>query len=275
MPRISIILPSYKDAPLLAKAMASVSAQDLSDWELIIVDDGLTATARKNLHALAEKDPRIVVIENEKNLGIQKSLNRGLGQARGEFIARLDDDDVWIDTNKLSKQVSFLEQHPEHVLVGTNAAIVDEAGKTLGTYAMPKSDEAIRERILSKNCFLHPTIMARKSAVEKAGAYDETEETKHIEDYALWLKLGRIGKFANLPDSTTELTIHSQSMTAQNRITQVRRMKNIIWRYRNKYPCFVFGYVMLTLRSCVLRIFAIIPFPKVLLYRLQALYKKI
>lgn len=272
--RVSIILPSYKDAPFLTDAIASVQAQTVSDWELLVVDDGLTDGASEKLALIAAADARIRVIKNEQNLGIQRSLNRALVEAQGEYIARIDDDDYWVDPKKLAKQLSFLQAHPNCLLLGTNAMIADENSMLLGTYILPETDAAIRKRILSKNCFLHPTIMFRAAAVKKVGGYPETDETKHIEDYALWLSLGKLGMFANLPDITTRLMVHSASLTAKNRIEQVRHMRLLIARYKNIYQGYIRARIILTIRLIGFSALSVIPIPRRLLYVIQNIYKR-
>lgn len=272
-PVVSIILPTYKDAPFLGHAIASVQAQDFSDWELLIIDDGLTEPARRALDVLISGDTRISVLRNESNLGIQRSLNRGLDAAGGEYIARIDDDDRWIDMHKLSKQIAYFAAHPDCVLVGTNATIVDADGAMLGTYSLPERDQDIRQRMLSKNCFLHPSVMMRAAAVRKAGRYPEEEDTKHVEDYALWLALGAIGTFANIADRSVMLTVHPDSLTAQNRILQAKRMRALASKYKKIYPRYALGYILLSVRLLLFRILSVMPIPKPLLYLFQKLYK--
>lgn len=274
-PLVSIILPTYKNAPALGRAIESVLAQHFTNWELIIVDDGLEQPAKSIATLYTAEDSRIKVFANERNSGVQRALNCGLAIARGEFIARIDDDDVWIDQTKLESQISFLNEHSDHVLVGTSAVVCDEEGKKLGAYSLPETDDAIRSRMLLKNCFLHPTIMARRTAIASAGNYDEREETKHIEDYALWLALGVFGKFANLPGCMVQLTVHPNSMTARNRIAQAKRMRDIICQYKNIYPNFFFGYMLLSMRYMGFLFISAAPIPKKLLYLIQNLYKKI
>ena len=269
---ISIILPTYKDAPHLARAIESVRAQTRTDWELIVVDDGLY-TRNVIEHYVAE-DSRITCIHHEHNLGIQRSLNAGLRTAKGEYIARIDDDDAWTDRDKLAKQVAYLEQHRDCVLVGTNAVIVDETGARLGTYVLPQTDTLIRTRILSKNCFLHPTIMMRTDAVREVHGYSESPQTRHIEDYALWLALGAYGTFANLADTTTALTVRPGSLTAQNRVTQVRHMRSIARQYRQVYPGFLWGQILLAIRIIGFVVIGVIPIPPRLLYAIQKVYKE-
>ena len=190
MPIVSIILPSYKKAQYISHAIESILGQSFSDWELIVIDDGLAFDTRQLIAGYAQKDKRIIVISNPKNLGIQKSLNKGLAMAKGKYIARIDDDDQWIDGDKLKKQVAFLDADEDYVLVGTNAVICDENLIDLQTYSMPGSDLEIRNRILFKNCFLHSSVMIRKSVLDKIGGYVESKKVRNVEDYDLWLRIG-------------------------------------------------------------------------------------
>ncbi len=274
MPIVSILLPTYKNASRLTLAIESVISQTYQDWELIIIDDGLTQGIKEQLKDYSIRDTRIIVLVNDQNVGIQKSLNRGLRQARGKYIARIDDDDIWIDTTKIAQQVEFFEHHSEYVLVGTHATICDENGILLGQYTMPQDDASIRRRMLIKNCFLHPTIMAKKIAIDQVGGYDERVESKHIEDYALWLQLGQIGKFANLPLFAVQLTIHADSLTFKNRFVQAKRMLQLIPRYQSLYPNFYPGYLILIIRGIGFGFLKIFPIPKRVLYFIQKIYKQ-
>ncbi len=270
---ISIILPTYKDAPHIVRAIESVLAQTRSDWELIIVDDGLYG--RDVVEKYVGQDSRIVYIHNEKNLGIQQSLNRGLEKAKGEYVARIDDDDEWIDTNKLAKQIAYFENHLDCVLVGTAAILVDEKGKSITTYHMPETDTLIRNRILFKNCFLHSTVMMRRTSVQAVGGYPQSLETKHVEDYALWLLLGQNGTYANLSDITTALMVHAGSLTSQNRVVQVGRMRALARKYRHVYPGFFWGQVLFMVRQLGFIAIGVIPIPRRLLYWIQKIYKQL
>jgi glycosyltransferase involved in cell wall biosynthesis len=273
-PHVSIILPTHNGVRTIAKAIESIRAQTYTDWELIIVNDGSTDNTREYLTRVCERDERIVVLENPSNLGIQKTLNRGLSVARGVYIARIDDDDIWIHSDKLNSQVAFLDQHPEYVLVGTNGTIVDERGQYLGTYHLPETDLDIRNRMLFKNCFLHPSVLIRRSAVEVSGRYDERPSVQHIEDYALWLRIGCIGLCANIPLVGVQLMVRRDSLTFRNRIKQAQRMRSLIRVYKNEYPHYMIARAILLVRIIGFRILRFIPLPSSLVYAIQRLYKR-
>lgn len=274
-PLVSIILPTYNGAIRISRAVQSVIAQEYQNWELIIISDGSTDDTAAVATSFASSEKRIIFAQNEINLGIQKTLNKGIAMANGVYIARIDDDDTWIDPDKLMRQVDFLEHNPDYVLVGTNAIICDEKGREIDRYSMPATDEAIRSRMLFKNCFLHPTIMARKDAIERVGAYNEETAAKHVEDYELWLRLGSIGKVANISTFAASLTVHVDSVTYQNRIAQAKRVWMLVVRYKKSYPNFILARIVLALRIFGFVTLKILPFPHKALYRIQALYKRL
>src|ERR1700688_1532416 len=135
-PRVSILLPTYNRAALLRRAVQSVFRQSFPDWELIVLDDGSTDGTEAMLKEFMGRDHRITTIRNPKNenAGIAKFLDKGLAAAKGEYIARLDDDDYWIDDDKLKKQVAFLDSHPDYVVVGTGVRVINKEGKELSRY---------------------------------------------------------------------------------------------------------------------------------------------
>ncbi len=275
MPIVSIILPSYKKAQYISHAIESILGQSFSDWELIVIDDGLAFDTRQLIAGYAQKDKRIIVISNPKNLGIQKSLNKGLAMAKGKYIARIDDDDQWIDGDKLKKQVAFLDADEDYVLVGTNAVICDENLIDLQTYSMPGSDLEIRNRILFKNCFLHSSVMIRKSVLDKIGGYVESKKVRNVEDYDLWLRLGRSGKVANLDIKSTRIIVCGNTITSKNRLIQAGRDMILTFRYRKLYPYFLFALLIGLLRYLFFCAYAVFPIPNKVLYKLQSMYKAI
>lgn len=130
-PLVSVILPTYngKRARLI-EAVNSVLSQTFSDFELIIINDASTNDIEHTILELQAKYQRIVYIKNEKNLKLTKSLNKAIGFAQGRYIARIDDDDVRIDREKLQKQVEFLEKNKEYGLCGSQAISINEIGES-------------------------------------------------------------------------------------------------------------------------------------------------
>ncbi len=181
-------------------------------------------------------------------------------EARGEYIARIDDDDEWLDKDKLKKQVEFLDENPEYVLVGTGAVVVDESGKELFRYLNPEKDSDIRKKILVRNCFSHSSMIFRKRAAVKAGLYPETKKTLHAEDYWLWLKLGIFGKFYNLQFYGIKFMLRKNAISSKNKIKQFWHDILIVWEFRNKYPNFLVGFIRSWLRLIFYGLGGFLPF---------------
>ncbi len=242
---VSIILPTYNGAQWINRSIESVISQSYKDWELIVVDDGSTDNIAFIVANMAQNDSRIRYIKNDVNSGIQKTLNNGLNVAKGEYIARIDDDDMWFDPDKLQKQVEFLDTNTDHVLVGTGVIIVDEDNNELFKYLVPTTNEAIQKRLLGKNCFVHSSVMFRKVSVMQFGGYSENIAEKHFEDYDLWLKLGTIGKLANLPTYSVRYTMRNSSLSAVNRVEIFHKIIGHLKKYKKSYK----GYYGALLRA--------------------------
>ena len=118
-PRVSVILPAYNGERFIGRSIKSVLSQRLESFELIVIDDGSSDDTNSIIREFVGRDSRVRHLSNKENLGIQKTLNIGIRESRGEYIARIDDDDEWSDNDKLSRQVDFLDGNKDYVLVGT------------------------------------------------------------------------------------------------------------------------------------------------------------
>lgn len=235
-PKVSVVLPVYNGARFIRIALRSVLAQDFKEFEILVVDDGSTDGTVEIVREMARNDGRIRYFKNENNLGIQKTLNRGLAEAKGEYIARIDDDDEWIDPVKLTRQVSFLNAFPAYCLVGMGTVVVNECNQEQFRFQSPLSDKRIRKAILIKNCFTHSGVLFRKESVLRLGGYSEDVSVRHVEDYDLWLRLGRVGKLANLPFYATKFMLRGDAISSRNKTEQFRKDIGLVKKYWNFYP---------------------------------------
>lgn len=217
-PRISVLLPVHNGGRFIDAAVESVLRQSFTDFELVVVNDNSTDATEERVRAFSDR--RIIVVSNSQNLGLQKSLNVGLQRARGGYVARIDDDDVWLDPNKLAKQFDFLERNPEYALIGTGAVITDETGRELFRFLNPASDREIRSALLARNCFVHSSVLFLKSEALRHGGYSEHADRRYVEDYDLWLAIGRRRKLANVPEYCVRYTQRSSSISGKHRIAQ-------------------------------------------------------
>ncbi|WP_052700502.1 glycosyltransferase [Methylocucumis oryzae] len=212
-PFISVIMPVYNAERYVAKAVESILNQTFSDFEFIIINDGSKDKSLKILEKYAKKDNRIRLISRE-NRGLVKTLNEGLMLAKAPLIARMDADDISF-LNRFELQAQFLLQQPEVVCVGGYTEIIDKNSRELTLLTMPLEDCNIQDLLLRGHVSIsHPTVMYRKDAVFAIGRYRENFIA--AEDLDLWLRLGEIGKLANLPHPLIKYRMLSSSVSSQN-----------------------------------------------------------
>lgn len=240
-PSVSIVIPTYNGEKFLEYALNSALNQTYANVEVVVINDGSKDGTEGIILKYKEKDARIVYVKNKNNLGFVKSLNRGIKEARGRYIARLDDDDIWADLQKIAKQVEFLEKHPGYALVGGGLIKINSNRKEMVRYVFPEKDDDIRKAILVDNLFAHSAVMFRKDAFLKVGGYDE--QFGFFADRELWLKLGTVGKFYNFPEYFIYYLDKEDNASHYNsRNDQIRRKlkMNIKLRqnYRHNYPGF-------------------------------------
>ena len=240
-PRVSVVMTVYKGEKILKRSIPSVFSQTFTDFEFITIVDGSPDNSIQELQKY--RDPRIRILVNETNLGRAKASNRAIRAARGEYIARIDQDDIWCDREKLAKQVRFLDNNPDYVLVGGAMIVVDRGDKEIFRALLPESDEKIRRVMLFDNPFVHSSLMFRKEAWERVGGYDE--EIIFPDDYDLWLKLGTVGKVYNFPEYFVwYLQDVGQNTSNINIVNNLKQVIPLRVRYRNDYPGFWKAYLL-------------------------------
>lgn len=261
MPKVSIILPVYNSGKYLSQAIESVFDQSYKDFELLIINDGSLDNTEEIIKKYLIQDQRIIYIKNSENKGLVYSLNLGLEKSTGQYIARLDSDDWWNDKQKLAKQVEFLETHPEVGLVGTFAEVFDLRGKKLYDLKYPINDLGVRERILIKNCFVHSSVVFRRFLAISNGQY--LNEEKLVEDYGLWLRLGRQAKFFNLPECMVGYRLNIDGETVKNNLLQIKNGLEVIKRSKKYYPNYFYGSLKWRIKYILVLIFGIKFFGKI------------
>jgi hypothetical protein len=192
-PRISVLMPVFNDERYIRRAVESICNQYFEDWEMIVVNDGSTDRTAEVLSQIS--DSRIRVL-HRRNAGIATALNEALALARGEYIARMDSDDV-SHPERFKEQVAFLDAHPECGLLGSSCEVVSESGERLFTFRAPVTDSAIRRAMCWSNPFVHSSMLLRRAALLRSGAWAE-EFSGAAEDYDLWFRLMRVCRAHNL-----------------------------------------------------------------------------
>ncbi len=242
-PRVSIILPTFNRVATLKRAVESIAAQSFHDWELIAINDASTDGTRAYLDALAKSDHRVRPVHHEKNNypDISGTLNEGLRAARGEYAARLDDDDTWSDRDKLKKQVAYLDAHPDCVVVGGGVIVVDEHDQEKFRYLKSENDATIRARALLANPFTHSTVLFRRKLALDVGGYGPF---KNAEDWDLWLKMGNRGTFYNFPEYFIRYRLTEESKTFIFKRSQSEEILRTVQLHRHEYPGYGKAYLV-------------------------------
>lgn len=208
-PRVSVILAVRNGGALLAEALASLSAQAWRDWECVVVDDGSDDGSDRVLAAAAYADPRFRLLRQDR-LGLVTALNRAIGVARGEFLARMDADDR-AHPERFARQVAFLDAHPAVGVLGT---AVRRIGAARGVWRRPVADADLRAALLFETPFAHPTVMMRRTVWVQAAGEGYREEFRAAEDIDLWERLATHTVFANLAEPLLSYRIHAGQVTA-------------------------------------------------------------
>lgn len=199
---VSVIMAVYNGARYLRQAVDSILGQTFADFEFIVLNDGSTDCSLDILHEY--QDERMRVVDNGENIGLTRSLNRGLRLARAPYVARQDADDMSL-ARRLETQVRYLEQHRDVAVVGTGVRYIDGENRPLGAVALPEDPVP---KLLSGNQICHGSVMFRRSVVEGAGGYDEL--FRYCQDYELWLRVARCHGMRNLPEVLYAFRLHEE-----------------------------------------------------------------
>ena len=185
----------YNCASTLQEALDSLYAQTFQDFEIILCDDGSKDNTYEVAFKNTQKHKNIVLLRNEKNLGLNATLNKCLKVAQGEYIARMDGDDISLST-RFEIQVNFLDEHMEYAIVSTPMIYFDENGEFRRGNAVPFPTKF---NFVSGTPFCHAPCMVRRMAMNAVGGYTENKRLLRVEDYHLWFKMYAVGyKGANL-----------------------------------------------------------------------------
>lgn len=231
---VSVILATHNGAAYIKQSIDSVLSQSYDQFELLIINDASTDTTENIVSAI--RDTRIRYVANKNRLGLTKSLNKGISLTHGEYAARIDDDDVWCNKDKLALQVLFLKENPAVGLVGTSAEVVSSDMKKMYTLQYPLRDEALRREMLLRNQFIHSSVVMRRAVLEDIGDYDES--VLYAQDYELWLRIGSKYKLANIMNICVQLRQRPHSVSSQKRLRQWISFVRSTFRYRKVYPSF-------------------------------------
>ena len=203
---VSVVMSVYNSEYYLREAINSILNQTFADFEFLIVDDGSTDNSLEIIRSFSDK--RIVLIQNEKNLGLAVSLNKAIRLAKGKYIARMDADDIAMPF-RLYKQVSFMERNIHLDLSGSWVKVFGAVKSVVWKY--PASTDEIKAEILFNSTFAHPSVIYRRDIFLKKGLlYDES--VKRGQDYELWSRVVKSCKVENIQEVLLHYRIHDKQV---------------------------------------------------------------
>ena len=183
--KISVLMGVYNCASSVTDAIRSIQKQFYTNWELIICDDGSTDDTLKIVEKEVLKDPRLIVIKNDRNQGLNITLNKCLKIATGKYVARMDGDDLCRE-DRFEKQITYLEEHPEIQIVSSWMSLFDENGEW-GIQRIP--EYPTKEQVVTGTPIHHAPVMMRKECMKEIGGYTEDVHKLRVEDVDLWIRL--------------------------------------------------------------------------------------
>ena len=228
MPKISVIMPAYNAEKYIKEAMDSILNQTFGDFEFIAMNDCSRDSTEEII--LSYQDDRIVYVKNEQNMGVAATLNKGLRLAKGEYIARMDSDDISMP-NRFALQVACLDAHPEVAVLGGLVEVFDETGKTTPR-PYRASPAQIKIDLLFASALAHPSVMMRRDVILEMGGYDR--EFEGLEDYELWCRVAAKHQIMVCSDEVLlRYRIHSAQVTQQSSPRKDAAQKRIrAWHLR-------------------------------------------
>lgn len=212
---ISVVMPVYNGGKYLREAIESILSQTYQNFEFLIINDGSTDESEEIIRSYA--DPRIVYLQNDQNRGLVYTLNYGISQAKGEFIARMDADDI-SEPTRFERQIEVFTNDPEIGLCGTWAKIIG----TTKIFKVECEPERIKCNLFFLNQFIHPSLIFKKEILVKNGLQYESVNFP-AEDYALWINLSQKIKMLNIPECLMNYRVHALQISTAGSERQVQK----------------------------------------------------
>ena len=225
MPKVSIVMAVYNGKKYLREAIDSILGQSFQDFEFIIVDD---ASVDGSVDVIkGYQDPRIKLIINEENMRLPRSLNRGMSYASGEYIARMDADDISMP-DRIEKQVLFMDAHPDVAASSGNYIVIDETGKQHYLEKVRRGKQ-LERYVLFPSPLVHPAAIFRRSLLNEGYWYDEKYSSS--QDYDLWLRIHEKYSIDNINETLLQYRIHGSSTSLTKREQQLQNACEIFNKF--------------------------------------------
>ena len=236
-PLVSALIAVYNGEPTIAKALDSIKNQSYKNIEIVCVEDGSNDHTLHILKKWQSDHPEIkmTIIENKENIGLAKSLNKGIKKTKGKYIARIDADDTWTQ-DKTKKQMEFLLKNPNHGVIGS--FYINKKNKSKKLIRLPVTNEKIKEGMFRKNPFGHSCIIIKKDTIVGVNGYNGDLR----EDRDLWFRLLNKTKFHNIPEFLVARDIGTSHFVSPK---ELRRNIKTVHTYIQHYKASPLNYAWL------------------------------
>lgn len=234
-PKITVLMSVYNGEKYLREAIDSILNQTFMDFEFLIINDGSIDKTADILQSYT--DPRIRIVNNEENMGLTKSLNRGLKIARGRYIARMDADDISYP-RRLEVQYEYMEKNPDVGIVDNWVNIIDSEGNVTSSLKWNCSSEDIYYTLNFRNCLVHGSTFLRKDLVMDNGGYNET--IKVSQDFELWNRISKVAKIHKIQETLIKRRVTSDSIGHRMKSKQLETRRNVV---RNNFERLINGKI--------------------------------
>jgi glycosyltransferase involved in cell wall biosynthesis len=234
-PQVSFLLPAYNGGRYLPETLRSLSAQTFRDFEIVAVNDGSKDNTASVLDVASRREPRLRVIHQE-NRGQAAAMNRGLSECRAPLIALIDADDVCLP-ERLQRQVGFMAEHPEVTALGSAVRFIDSRGWPIAIERNPLDHDGIEQLLLSGigGAIIAPSAMLRRDAVVRVGGF--AERFSMVQDLDIYLRLGEVGRLANLPDVLVCYRKHLEAANFARRERMVELVRAVLAETKTRRGC--------------------------------------
>jgi len=242
-PSVAVLMCVYNECPHLKTAIESILEQTWSSFRFVVVDDASTDGSSELLTEYAASDDRINLVENESNIGLTPSLNRGLEEISSDYVVRIDGDDISAP-ERIERQVKFMERRERVVVAGTWYDVIDEDGTQIDHVEFPTNSDEVRSVLIKYNPLLHSSTILRRDVVDRVGGYDI--RYSRAQDYDLWLRLAQHGEIVNIPETlaTRRYTSDCVSLNAEDEQLRCAIRARIEAIRRGQYPLTAGRYLL-------------------------------
>ncbi len=261
---VSILMPVYNAEAYLSETLETIQSQTYQNWELFAIDDWSTDRSYEILLNFAKQDKRIKVYRNGKHRGVAGAANLALSMIKSNYVARMDADDL-MHPERIAKQLKFLKENPDVVIVGSQCFLIDQNGQKIGEKKFPTKNNDIVKMIFRSIPIQQPSMMINRSLLPKDFiAYDQNKNT--AEEVELLFKLFKYGKAANLADFLHFYRLHGKNTSLKDPkktfyLTFLTRLK---YAYKVNILDLFFNFLQLTV---------IFILPKKLIFPLYSLWR--